>query len=233
MFKQWQAQWFQSQGSSFSTHAETSLPQSLVNTSLSSWGSSQKYMSLANLIASRHWAVLPSNSWNTDQTPNGNPWASLICSQRDGLWGNLSSPRCASSDANPVLSNAYSSSQSFHLLGCSKNQPWKVCPFPWLLPPSPSWFLPPIPSFDVPLTSPWRTDVLGGQFWLRNGSVLTLATDQRISAPICSNYGLQKSVHAKLMDCTANIKIFNNMHIRRYLFGDGGSNHHKMHSTNQ
>ena len=35
------------------------------------------------------------------------------------------------------------------------------------------------------------------------------------------------------MDCTAYIKNFNNMHIGRQLFGDGGSNRHKMHSTNR
>ena len=58
-----------------------------------------------------------------------------------------------SSNANPILSNAYSSSWSFHPLGSSKSQSWKLCPFPWLLPPSPSCFLPPIPGFDIPLTS--------------------------------------------------------------------------------
>ena len=57
--------------------------------------------------------------------------------------------------------------------------------------------------------------------------------DTRISAPICTKYGLQKSVHRRLMDCTAYIKNSNKMHIRRTIFGDGGSNHHKMDSTNQ
>ena len=46
---------------------------------------------------------------------------------------------------------------------------------------------------------------MGGQFWLSKKSVSMSATDTRISAPICSKYGLQKSVHKCLMDCTAYI----------------------------
>ena len=74
------------------------------------------------------------------------------------------------------------------------------------------------------LFSPWwknrfpssfhdRTDVLGGQYRLSNGSESTSTMDTRISAPICTKYGLQKSVHTKLMDRTANIKFYNNTHI--------------------
>ena len=43
-----------------------------------------------------------------------------------------------------------------------------------------------------------RTGGLGGQFWLSKESVSTSATDCRIPAPICTKYGLQKSVHARI-----------------------------------
>ena len=71
------------------------------------------------------------------------------------------------------------------------------------------------------LQLPWRTNVLGGQFWLSKESVSTSATDCRIPAPICTKYGLQKSVHAKLMDCTLYIKSFANTYIgfRKALMG--------------
>ena len=58
-----------------------------------------------------------------------------------------------------------------------------------------------------------RTGGLGGQFWLNKESVSTSATDCRISAPICTKYGLQKSVHAELMDCTTNVKSLANTYI--------------------
>ena len=58
-----------------------------------------------------------------------------------------------------------------------------------------------------------RTGGLGGQFWLSKESVSTSATDCRIPAPICTKYGLQKSVHTELMDCTTNIKFINNTHM--------------------
>ena len=66
-----------------------------------------------------------------------------------------------------------------------------------------------------------RTDGLGGQFWLSKESVSTSATDCRILAPICTKYGLQKSVHAKLMDCTANVKSLTNTYIgfKNFLMG--------------
>ena len=57
-----------------------------------------------------------------------------------------------------------------------------------------------------------RTGRLGGQFWLSKESVSTSATDCRISAPICTKYELQKSVHAELMDCTSNVKSLANMY---------------------
>ena len=66
-----------------------------------------------------------------------------------------------------------------------------------------------------------RTGGLGGQFWLSKESVSTSATDCRIPAPICTKYGLQKSVHVELMDCTLYIKSLANTYIRfkRFLMG--------------
>ena len=66
-----------------------------------------------------------------------------------------------------------------------------------------------------------RTGGLGGQFWLSKESVSTSATDCRIPAPICTKYGLQKSVHVELMDCTLYIKSLVNTYIRfkRFLMG--------------
>ena len=66
-----------------------------------------------------------------------------------------------------------------------------------------------------------RTSGLGGQFWLSKESVSTSATDCRIPTPICTKYGLQKSVHVELMDCTLYIKSLANTYIRfkRFLMG--------------
>ena len=50
---------------------------------------------------------------------------------------------------------------------------------------------------------PQWTNVLGGQYQLSNGSESTSAMDTQISAPICTKYRLQKSVHTKLIDCDA------------------------------
>ena len=72
------------------------------------------------------------------------------------------------------------------------------------------------------LQLPWRTNGLGGQFGLSKESVSTSGTDCQISAPICTKYGLQNSLHAELMDCTANIKFFNNMHIGSCQIIDSG-----------
>ena len=49
----------------------------------------------------------------------------------------------------------------------------------------------------------------------------TSGTGYRISAPICMKYGLQKSVHAELMDCTLHIKSFANTFVgfRKALMG--------------
>ena len=80
----------------------------------------------------------------------------------------------------------------------------------------------PFPCFSVRIAKsvslqllqlPRRTNILGGQFWLSNESMSTSAMDYRILAPICTKYRLQKSIQTKLMDCTANIKFFNNTHI--------------------
>ena len=59
-----------------------------------------------------------------------------------------------------------------------------------------------------------RTDGLGGQFWLSKESVSTSATDCRISAPICTKYGLQKSVLVSLMDCISYVKYLANTYIQ-------------------
>ena len=49
----------------------------------------------------------------------------------------------------------------------------------------------------------------------------TSATETRISAPICTKYGLQKSVLTSLIDCTQYIKSLANTYIefRRFLMG--------------
>ena len=59
-----------------------------------------------------------------------------------------------------------------------------------------------------------RTDGLGGQFWLSKESVSTSAMDCRISAPICTKYGLQKSILVSLMDCISYVKYLANTYIQ-------------------
>ena len=68
---------------------------------------------------------------------------------------------------------------------------------------------------------PWRTNVLGSQFWVNKVSMSMSATETRISAPICTKYGLQKSVHGNLMDCTLYVKSLANTYIRfrKFLMG--------------
>ena len=52
-------------------------------------------------------------------------------------------------------------------------------------------------------------------------SVSMLAMETRISAPICTKYGLQKSVHGNLMDCALYVKPLANTYIRfrKFLMG--------------
>ena len=59
-----------------------------------------------------------------------------------------------------------------------------------------------------------RIGGLGGQFWLSKESVSTSATDCQISAPICTKYGLQKSVLVSLMDCISYVKYLANKYIQ-------------------
>ena len=89
----------------------------------------------------------------------------------------------------------------------------RVCPYSWVCVHA---FL----SLVAKLLSeqlPRWTNILGGQYRLSNGSKSTFNGHVDFSAYL-HQIRTAKSVRTKLMDCTANIKVYNNTHTRWYIW---------------
>ena len=153
MFKQWQAHRLQSQRRSLSTL--------LTRRPYSRW-STQVYPSQLPLWNWRPYAfsslvgfgeICHHDSWDTPQSLDANPLACLKCWQQYAVAGDLLSPWCAFSDANPVLFNAYSSHKASNYqarLKVSRESYVRFSRYSLHLHPD---VFPQLTHFDLPLTS--------------------------------------------------------------------------------